>query len=106
MDGIELRGDVAGVVLPDVGAVAALGEGLRNIRVGHGTGQRGLRFGAEVGRDGHDAGDVGGALGIDVAGVFVGGLGGGGALLGEGRSAEKEERSGKSFHGDSPRDEN
>lgn len=93
-DRIELRRNVAGMVLPDVGAVTAFLKGGWMGRVGDLAGERLFRLGAEVGRNGNNAGDVRGAFSVDVAGVGVGRLSGGGSLgsglLREGGNGSKD----------------
>jgi hypothetical protein len=58
---------LAGACLPGVGGGAAFGEGLV---FGSGrAAKRGLRFRTDGGGNGDDAGDVGGAVGVEDAGV-------------------------------------
>jgi hypothetical protein len=70
------------------------------------TGERFFCFGAEVTGNGNDAGDVGGAVGVDVTGVGVGGLGGSGSLWGcllaEGDGGGEEKGGGERLQEDSP----
>jgi hypothetical protein len=87
------------MVLPDVGAVTAFFKRGWMGCVGDLSCEGLLRFGAEVRRKGNDAGDVRGAIGIDVAGVGVGRLSGGGSLCGwllrEGRCGSEDQKGGK-----------
>ena len=97
--GAELRRDVACMILPKVGAVAALFEGLRVGRIGNLARQRLFCFGAEVGRNRDDASDVRHAVGVDVAGVGVGGLGRCGAcLLSEECGGREQKGRGEKLH--------
>ncbi len=84
-------GGFAGAGLPGVGAGAADGEGLVCGLVGGGLGEAVLGLGADGFGDGDDAGDVGGAVDVDVAGV-----GHRGWRLG----ALRDERKGKEEGGD------
>ena len=79
VDGEDGAGGLAGAVLPGVGAGAALGERLGDGDVGGGTGELVLGLGADGPGDGDDAGDVRGAVRVDVAGIGLGD----GWLLGE-----------------------
>ena len=84
--------------LPDVSAVAALIEGQVVRGVGDLAGERLLRFGAEIGGNRNDAGDVRGSIGIDVTGIGVGSLGGGGALLGESGGGDEQKSGDQQLH--------
>lgn len=86
--------------LPCVGPRTALLQSLRRESVGGGACQELLRLGTEALRHRDDAGDVSGAVGGDVAGVPVGSLRGGGALLrGDGEREEEQARCGQDLHG-------
>ncbi len=80
MVGAELAPCRGGSERPCVGAAAALGQRLGRGLVGLGAGKRVFCLVAEAGRNGNDPRDVRRALGVDVAGVAGGRIGGGGGL--------------------------
>ena len=97
VDGKDGGGGFAGSGLPGVGTRAAMSEGFVGVRIRLALGETMLGLWADRGGDGDDAGDVGGAIGVDVAGVRHSGLG---LLRGEGERKEESDDGEEEAHAD------
>ena len=73
VDGEDGGGGFAGAALPSIRAGAALGKGFLSVLIRLALGEAVLGLGAYGGGHGDDTGNVGGAVGVDVAGVLHGG---------------------------------